>query len=295
MLARRTKSGGGFRGTRKAGVSARGAWGIHRERAAQSPATSGVTWEARREQSSTGGEVPEDRGGGCLPAPQVVWVTATLPYAVLLTLLVRGATLPGAWRGIVFFLQPDWEKLTSTAVSQRGARLSPGGGGWPPFLAHRAPGQLARPTHPPTPSPHCGTPTRLPFHLAGTPKKIRGWGVERERERTTLIIPVDNRGWAGGPWKCKWLIESPISFALCIVLRCLPDNGLPACNYRCGIITRTFSLKLIRWVGVAGLQSGLSKAVRGLESCSLHPPLPGPILNCAGVLGHNPWCDACLR
>ena len=50
---------------------------------------------------------------------QVVWVTATFPYLVLLVLLVRGCTLPGAWRGVVFYLQPDWQKLLSTTVSQK--------------------------------------------------------------------------------------------------------------------------------------------------------------------------------
>lgn len=49
---------------------------------------------------------------------QVVWVTATFPYLVLLVLLVRGATLPGAWRGVVFYLKPDWQKLLSTTVSR---------------------------------------------------------------------------------------------------------------------------------------------------------------------------------
>uniref|UniRef100_A0A8D2LWE2 Transporter n=1 Tax=Varanus komodoensis TaxID=61221 RepID=A0A8D2LWE2_VARKO len=53
---------------------------------------------------------------GVKTSGKVVWVTATLPYVVLLILLVRGVTLPGAWRGIVFYLQPNWEKLTSTAV-----------------------------------------------------------------------------------------------------------------------------------------------------------------------------------
>lgn len=43
-------------------------------------------------------------------------MTATLPYVVLLILLVRGATLPGAWRGVVFYLKPNWEKLMSTTV-----------------------------------------------------------------------------------------------------------------------------------------------------------------------------------
>lgn len=47
-------------------------------------------------------------------------MTATLPYLVLLVLLVRGATLPGAWRGVLFYLRPDWGKLLSTAVSAGG-------------------------------------------------------------------------------------------------------------------------------------------------------------------------------
>ena len=47
----------------------------------------------------------------------MVWVTATLPYVVLLILLVRGATLPGAWRGVVFYLKPQWSKLLETSVS----------------------------------------------------------------------------------------------------------------------------------------------------------------------------------
>ncbi|XP_065548962.1 sodium-dependent serotonin transporter-like [Lathamus discolor] len=53
---------------------------------------------------------------GVKTSGKVVWVTATLPYAVLLILLVRGATLPGAWRGVLFYLRPDWGKLLSTAV-----------------------------------------------------------------------------------------------------------------------------------------------------------------------------------
>lgn len=52
---------------------------------------------------------------------QVVWVTATLPYIVLFILLIRGATLPGAWRGVVFYLKPQWGKLLETSVS--GAKL----------------------------------------------------------------------------------------------------------------------------------------------------------------------------
>ncbi|KAG5281081.1 hypothetical protein AALO_G00067230 [Alosa alosa] len=53
---------------------------------------------------------------GVKTSGKVVWVTATLPYVVLLILLVRGATLPGAWRGVKFYLQPKWEKLLETSV-----------------------------------------------------------------------------------------------------------------------------------------------------------------------------------
>ncbi|XP_071428023.1 sodium-dependent serotonin transporter-like isoform X2 [Pithys albifrons albifrons] len=53
---------------------------------------------------------------GVKTSGKVVWVTATLPYVVLFILLIRGATLPGAWRGVVFYLRPDWGKLLSTAV-----------------------------------------------------------------------------------------------------------------------------------------------------------------------------------
>lgn len=51
-----------------------------------------------------------------LPPCQVVWVTATLPYIVLFILLIRGATLPGAWKGVVFYLKPQWDKLLETSV-----------------------------------------------------------------------------------------------------------------------------------------------------------------------------------
>ncbi|XP_033833386.1 solute carrier family 6 member 4a [Periophthalmus magnuspinnatus] len=53
---------------------------------------------------------------GVKTSGKVVWVTATFPYLVLLVLLIRGATLPGAWRGVVFYLKPDWGKLLSTTV-----------------------------------------------------------------------------------------------------------------------------------------------------------------------------------
>ncbi|TDH12877.1 hypothetical protein EPR50_G00050470 [Perca flavescens] len=53
---------------------------------------------------------------GVKTSGKVVWVTATLPYIVLFILLIRGATLPGAWRGVVFYLKPQWGKLLETSV-----------------------------------------------------------------------------------------------------------------------------------------------------------------------------------
>lgn len=47
---------------------------------------------------------------------QVAYFTATFPYIVLLALLVRGATLPGAVDGVIFYLKPDFSKLLEAEV-----------------------------------------------------------------------------------------------------------------------------------------------------------------------------------
>lgn len=41
---------------------------------------------------------------------------ALFPYVVIGILLVRALTLPGAWKGIVFFIQPRWEKILEPSV-----------------------------------------------------------------------------------------------------------------------------------------------------------------------------------
>ena len=42
---------------------------------------------------------------------------APFPYLVLLVLLIRGVTLPGAVEGIKFYIIPRWEKLATFQVS----------------------------------------------------------------------------------------------------------------------------------------------------------------------------------
>ncbi|KAL5286833.1 hypothetical protein ACFFRR_008065 [Megaselia abdita] len=64
---------------------------------------------------------------------KAVWVTALAPYVVLIILLIRGVTLPGAMQGIQYYLTPQWHMLLTSkvwidAASQIFFSLGPGFG-----------------------------------------------------------------------------------------------------------------------------------------------------------------------
>lgn len=70
---------------------------------------------------------------GVKSSGKAVWVTALAPYFVLIALLFRGVSLPGASEGIRYYLTPEWEKLKNTrvwidAASQIFFSLGPGFG-----------------------------------------------------------------------------------------------------------------------------------------------------------------------
>jgi len=49
-------------------------------------------------------------------SPQVVYVTATLPYLFLIIMFIKGLTLDGAMDGLNAFLAPDFSRLLSVQV-----------------------------------------------------------------------------------------------------------------------------------------------------------------------------------
>ncbi len=48
---------------------------------------------------------------------KAAYFTATFPYVMLLIILIRGLTLPGAWEGIYYYLYPDVNHLANLEVT----------------------------------------------------------------------------------------------------------------------------------------------------------------------------------
>lgn len=46
-----------------------------------------------------------------------MYVAATVPYLILIAMLVRGLLLPGAVEGIKYYSIPQWTKLMDAKVS----------------------------------------------------------------------------------------------------------------------------------------------------------------------------------
>lgn len=53
---------------------------------------------------------------GVKSSGKVVWITALAPYFLLSILLIRGLMLPGAMKGIQFYLVPDLSALSKSEV-----------------------------------------------------------------------------------------------------------------------------------------------------------------------------------
>ena len=53
---------------------------------------------------------------GVKSSGKVVYITGTLPYLMLTVFVVRGVTLPGSKEGILYYIVPEWSRLSDPKV-----------------------------------------------------------------------------------------------------------------------------------------------------------------------------------
>ena len=53
---------------------------------------------------------------GVKSSGKVVYFTALFPYVMIIALMIRGVTLPGAMNGLSYYIKPDFSKLYSSQV-----------------------------------------------------------------------------------------------------------------------------------------------------------------------------------
>ena len=61
---------------------------------------------------------------GVKSSGKAAYFLAIFPYIVLITILIKGLTLPGALNGIKYFITPQWEKLLDIHVSLDSSSLA---------------------------------------------------------------------------------------------------------------------------------------------------------------------------
>ena len=54
---------------------------------------------------------------GVRSSGKAAYFLALFPYVIMIALLIRGATLEGAGKGVLYFVEPKWEELLNPKVS----------------------------------------------------------------------------------------------------------------------------------------------------------------------------------
>ena len=61
---------------------------------------------------------------GIKTSGKVIYFAATFPYLILITLMIVGLTQPGAWKGVLYLITPDFSKLFTIQIWREAASQS---------------------------------------------------------------------------------------------------------------------------------------------------------------------------